>query len=85
MGGTRRDCNLSCCDPARRCRLDDWPWRAGNTDFAFLREWGPAIAVGVVTAQLAASHLRGGLIIGVLALFTLIAAIRFAAPAGSGR
>jgi len=23
-------------------------WRAGNTDMAFLREWGPGIAVGVV-------------------------------------
>jgi uncharacterized protein len=55
-------------------------WRAGNTDFAFLREWGPAIAVGVVAAQLAAPHLRGGLMTGVFALFTLIAAIRFAAP-----
>jgi uncharacterized protein len=55
-------------------------WRAGNTDFAFLREWGPGIAVGVVTAQLAAPHLRGGLMTGVFALFTLIAAIRFAAP-----
>jgi uncharacterized membrane protein YfcA len=55
-------------------------WRAGNTDFAFLREWGPAIAVGVVAAQLAAPHLRGGLMTGVFTLFTLIAAIRFAAP-----
>ena len=55
-------------------------WRAGNTDFAFLCEWGPGIAVGVVTAQLAAPYLRGGLMTGVFALFTLIAAIRFAAP-----
>jgi uncharacterized membrane protein YfcA len=22
-------------------------WRAGNTDFAFLRDWGPGIAVGL--------------------------------------
>ena len=34
-------------------------WRAGNTDFAFLREWGPGIAIGVVAAQLVAPHLRG--------------------------
>jgi hypothetical protein len=33
-----------------------------------------------VTAQLAAPYLRGGLMTGVFALFTLIAAIRFAAP-----
>ncbi len=55
-------------------------WSAGNTDFAFLREWGPGIAVGVFTAQLAAPYVRGGLMTGVFALFTLIAAIRFAAP-----
>src|SRR5579859_5857566 len=29
-------------------------WRAGNTDFGFLRDWGPAIAAGVIVAQLAA-------------------------------
>jgi hypothetical protein len=29
-------------------------WRAGNTDFAFLRDWGPGIAVGVVVAQFTA-------------------------------
>src|ERR1044072_8439334 len=34
-------------------------WRAGNTDMAFLREWGRGIAIGVVTAQLVAPHLRG--------------------------
>jgi uncharacterized membrane protein YfcA len=28
--------------------------RAGNTDFAFLRDWGPGIAAGVVAAQFAA-------------------------------
>ena len=27
-------------------------WRAGNTDLAFLREWGPGIVGGVVLAQL---------------------------------
>ena len=55
-------------------------WRAGNTDFAFLREWGPGIAVGVVAAQLVAPHLRGSVMTGVFALFTLMAAVRFAAP-----
>jgi uncharacterized membrane protein YfcA len=55
-------------------------WRAGNTDFAFLREWGPGIAVGVVAAQLVAPHLRGNVMTGVFALFTLMAAVRFAAP-----
>ena len=25
-------------------------WRAGNTDFDFLRKWGPGIAAGVVAA-----------------------------------
>src|SRR6202012_4262363 len=33
--------------------------QAGNTDFAFLRDWGPGIAVGVVAAQFAAPHVRG--------------------------
>jgi uncharacterized membrane protein YfcA len=55
-------------------------WRAGNTDFAFLREWGPGIAVGVIVAQLAAPHIRGGILIGVFALFCLGVSIRFAAP-----
>ena len=55
-------------------------WRPGNTDFAFLREWGPGIAVGVVAAQLVAPHLRGSVMTGVFALFTLMAAVRFAAP-----
>jgi uncharacterized membrane protein YfcA len=55
-------------------------WRAGNTDFAFVRQWGPGIAVGVVAAQLAAPYLRGELMTGVFAMFTLIAAVRFAAP-----
>src|ERR1700747_564690 len=55
-------------------------WRAGNTDLAFLREWGPGIAMGVVAAQLVAPHLRGTVMTGVFGLFTLMAAVRFAAP-----
>ncbi len=55
-------------------------WRAGNTDFAFLREWGPSIALGVVAAQLVAPHLRGSLLTGVFALFCLAVAGRFALP-----
>jgi uncharacterized protein len=55
-------------------------WRAGNTDFAFLREWGPAIAVGVVAAQLVAPHLRGSLLTALFAVFCLVSAIRFAVP-----
>jgi uncharacterized protein len=55
-------------------------WRAGNTDLAFLREWGPGIAMGVVAAQLVAPHLRGSVMTGVFGLFTLMAAVRFAAP-----
>jgi uncharacterized membrane protein YfcA len=55
-------------------------WRAGNTDFAFLRKWGPGIAFGVVVAQLAAPHVRGSLLTGVFAVFCLIVAVRFAMP-----
>ena len=55
-------------------------WRAGNADIAFLREWGPGIAVGVVAAQLVAPHLRGNVLTGAFGLFTLMAAVRFAAP-----
>jgi uncharacterized membrane protein YfcA len=55
-------------------------WRAGNTDLAFLREWGPGIAIGVVAAQLVAPHLRGSLMTGMFGLFALMAAVRFAAP-----
>jgi uncharacterized membrane protein YfcA len=55
-------------------------WRAGNTDFAFLREWGPGVAIGVVAAQLAAPHLRGSFMTALFGLFTLMAAVRFAAP-----
>jgi uncharacterized protein len=46
----------------------------------FLREWGPGIAIGVVGAQLVAPHLRGSALTGVFGLFTLMAAVRFAAP-----
>jgi uncharacterized membrane protein YfcA len=52
-------------------------WRAGNTDFAFLREWGPGIAIA---AQLVAPHLRGSFMTAMFGLFTLFAAVRFAAP-----
>jgi uncharacterized membrane protein YfcA len=55
-------------------------WRAGNTDLAFLREWGPGVAFGVVAAQLLAPHLRGNVLTGAFAFFTLMAAVRFAAP-----
>jgi uncharacterized membrane protein YfcA len=55
-------------------------WRAGNTDLPFLREWAPGIVLGVVTAQLAAPHLRGSALTAVFGLFTLMAAVRFAAP-----
>src|SRR5262249_47603713 len=54
-------------------------WRAGNADF-FLREWGPGIAIGVVAAQLVAPHLRGSFMTAMFGLFTLMAAVRFAAP-----
>ena len=55
-------------------------WRAGNTDFMFLREWGPGIALGVTVASLAAPHLRGSWLTGIFALFCLSVAWRFAMP-----
>jgi uncharacterized protein len=55
-------------------------WRAGNTDVAFVRDWGPGIAIGVMVAQLTAPHLRGSVLTGVFALFTLLGAVRFAVP-----
>ena len=55
-------------------------WRAGNTDFTFLRDWGPGIAMGVVVAQFTAPHVRGSVLIGVFAAFCLLVAVRFAAP-----
>jgi len=56
-------------------------WRAGNIDLAFLREWGPGIAIGVVVAQLVAPYLRGAVLTGTFAVFCLVVAVRFAAPA----
>jgi uncharacterized membrane protein YfcA len=55
-------------------------WRAGNTDLAFLRDWGPGIAIGVIAAQLAAPYLRGAVLTGMFAVFCLLVAVRFAAP-----
>jgi uncharacterized membrane protein YfcA len=55
-------------------------WRAGNTDFAFLREWGPGIVIGVIAAQFATPHLHGNVVTGLFALFCLGVSIRFAAP-----
>jgi uncharacterized membrane protein YfcA len=54
--------------------------RAGNTDFAFLRDWGPGIAIGVIAAQVAAPHVRGTFMTAVFALLCLIFAVRFAFP-----
>jgi uncharacterized protein len=56
-------------------------WRAGNTDFRFLRDWGPGIAIGVMAAQFAAPHLRGSVMSGCFGLLCLVFAIRFAFPA----
>jgi uncharacterized membrane protein YfcA len=55
-------------------------WRAGNTDFAFLRQWGPGIMAGVVIAQFSAAYVRGSFLIAVFAAFCLVTAMRFAAP-----
>ena len=54
--------------------------QAGNTDFAFLRNWGPGIAIGVVVAQILAPHVRGTLMTAIFALLCLIFAVRFAFP-----
>jgi uncharacterized membrane protein YfcA len=54
--------------------------RAGNTDFVFLWEWGPGIAVGVVVAQFTAPHVRGSLMTATFAVLCLIFAVRFAFP-----
>src|SRR5215475_10040065 len=54
--------------------------RAGNTDFAFLKDWGPGIATGVVAAQVAAPHVRGAFMTAIFALLCLIFAVRFAFP-----
>ena len=53
---------------------------AGNSDFAFLRDWGPGIATGVVAAQITAPHVRGTLMTTMFALLCLIFAVRFAFP-----
>lgn len=54
--------------------------RAGNTDFAFLRDWGPGIAIGVIAAQFAAPHVRGAFMTAVFAVMCLVFAVRFAFP-----
>jgi uncharacterized protein len=54
--------------------------RAGNTDFAFLRDWGPGIAAGVVAAQFAAPHVRGSSMTAIFALLCLVFVVRFAFP-----
>src|SRR5262252_10148752 len=54
--------------------------RAGNTDFAFLRDWGPGIAVGVGAAQFAAPHVCGTFMTAIFALLCLVFAVRFAFP-----
>jgi uncharacterized protein len=54
--------------------------RVGNTDFAFLKDWGPGIAIGVVVAQVAAPHVRGSFMTAAFALLCLFFAIRFAFP-----
>src|ERR1700757_4699760 len=54
--------------------------RAGNTDFAFPRDWGPGIAIGVVAAQVAAPHVRGTFMTALFAMLCLIFAVRFAFP-----
>ena len=55
-------------------------WRAGHTDIAFLRTWGPGIVLGVVAAQLAAPHVRGSVMTGLFGLLCLLFAARFAFP-----
>jgi len=59
-------------------------WRAGNTDFAFLRNWGPGIAAGVIAAQLIAPHIRGAAMSGTFGLVCVAFAVRFAVPAYFG-
>jgi uncharacterized membrane protein YfcA len=54
--------------------------RAGNTDFAFLRDWGPGIAIGVVVAQVVAPHVRGTFMTAIFALLCLLFAVWFAFP-----
>ncbi len=54
--------------------------RAGNTDFAFLRDWGPGVVAGVVVAQIVAPHVRGTMMTATFALLGLLFAVRFAFP-----
>jgi uncharacterized membrane protein YfcA len=54
--------------------------RAGNTDFTFLRDWGPGIAIGVVVAQFVAPHVRGSFMTAVFAVLCLVFAVRFGFP-----
>ena len=54
--------------------------QAGNTDFAFLRDWGPGMAIGVVAAQFAAPHIRGSAMTAIFAVLCLVFAVRFAFP-----
>lgn len=54
--------------------------RTGNTDFAFLRDWGPGIVIGVVVAQFAAPHVRGVFMTATFAMMCLLFAVRFAFP-----
>lgn len=56
-------------------------WRAGHTDIAFLRTWGPGIVLGVVAGQLAAPHVSGSLMTGLFSLLCLLFAAWFAFPA----
>jgi uncharacterized membrane protein YfcA len=53
---------------------------AVHVDFAFLRDWGPGIAIGVVAAQFAAPHVRGGFMTAIFAVMCLVFAVRFAFP-----
>jgi uncharacterized protein len=55
-------------------------YRAGNSDFNFIREWSPGITVGVVSAQVAAPYLSGSVLTGTFGLFCLVVAVRFAMP-----
>jgi uncharacterized protein len=55
-------------------------WRSGNTDIGFLVAWGPAIAIGVVAAQIVAPHVRGAVMSAIFGLLCLVFAIRFAFP-----
>jgi uncharacterized protein len=54
--------------------------RTGNTDFTFLRDWGPGIAIGVIAAQFAAPHVHGSFMTAIFAVLCLVFAIRFAFP-----